>query len=109
MRRQRDDPGGSRASGHEVVALTDASLVTGGGWAAVPPVAEVADRLGAWAGHRRTIPGDLFTGAIEGRDVSVTTLVVTRLFETRTEEPVVATLPPTRLPVYDGPVGRVDV
>jgi hypothetical protein len=104
MRRQRDDLGGR----DEVVTLSDPAEVTGSGWTAVPSAEEAAARLADWARERRTVPDDLFARPLTVRDVSVTTLVVTRMFETRAEDAVIVTLPPTRLPVYEGPIERVD-
>src|SRR5688500_14197836 len=78
------------------------------GWTAVPAVDEVRERLTAWARKRATVPDDLFDGDLAVRDVSVTTLVVTRLFEERWERREVATIPPVNLATYTGDVNLVD-
>jgi hypothetical protein len=78
-------------------------------WTAVPGVDEVRRRLTAWARRRATVPDDLFDGDLAVRDVSVTTLVVTRLFAERAERREVATVPPVHLPTYTGDLEQVDV
>jgi len=88
--------------------VQDESAEDAGGWTAVPAPPEVGGRLRAWAAKRATVPDDLFDGDLAVRDVSVTTLVVTRLFAERGERREVATVPPLQLPVYSGDVAAVD-
>jgi hypothetical protein len=88
--------------------VQDESAEATGGWTAVPALAEVGERLRAWAARRATVPDDLFDGELRVRDVSVTTLVVTRLFAERGERREVATVPPLQLPAYADDVATVD-